>query len=45
MFPLNEEGYFCSDNDSHYIETWHAMEALVDEGLAKSIGLSNFNRS
>ena len=44
MFPLDDEGYYCSDGESHYVETWHAMEELVDAGLAKSIGLSNFNK-
>ena len=44
MFPVDDEGYFCSDNDCHYLETWEAMEDLVEEGLVKSIGLSNFNR-
>ena len=44
MFPLDDEGYYCADMESHYLETWEAMEALVDEGLCKSIGLSNFNR-
>ena len=45
MFPLDDEGFYCADLTSHYVETWKAMEALVDEGLAKSIGLSNFNRT
>ena len=45
MFPCTDEGYYCHDSDSHYVETWKAMEALVDKGKAKSIGLSNFNRT
>jgi diketogulonate reductase-like aldo/keto reductase len=44
MFPLTEDGYFCSDDESHYIETWKYMETLVDSGVVRSIGLSNFNK-
>jgi len=32
MFPTDDEGYFCSDNKTHFVETWNAMELLVDEG-------------
>jgi len=45
MFPCTDEGYYSHDPDSHYVETWKAMEKLVDSGKTRSIGLSNFNRT
>ncbi|XP_070509067.1 aldo-keto reductase 1B-like [Chironomus tepperi] len=42
LFPKNEkEEWIFSDVD--YVDTWKGFEELVDAGLVKSIGLSNFN--
>lgn len=41
-FPRKEDGSLQYDNIDYKL-TWAAMETLVDKGLVRAIGLSNFN--
>lgn len=42
LFPKNPDGTMRY-SDTHYLESWGAMEKAVDDGLVRNIGLSNFN--
>ncbi|KAJ8245440.1 hypothetical protein GJAV_G00270780 [Gymnothorax javanicus] len=43
QMPQDSEGFLVAD-DSNFLETWEGMEELVDAGMVKAIGISNFNR-
>lgn len=42
LFPKNDKDELIFSNVD-YVDTWKAMEDLVDIGITKSIGVSNFN--
>ncbi|GIY03858.1 aldo-keto reductase family 1 member B1 [Caerostris darwini] len=42
LYPV-ENGQLAIDTNFNLLDTWKAMEKLVDEKLVKSIGISNFN--
>ncbi len=41
QYPRNEDGQIVYDDGVTLIDTWRAMEALVDAGRCRSIGLSD----
>lgn len=43
FIPKDDNGATI-EGEGSYVETWKAMEEMVENGLTKSIGVSNFNK-
>ncbi|KAI1299359.1 1,5-anhydro-D-fructose reductase [Halotydeus destructor] len=43
MYPLSSDGSVSFRTDITFTDTWRGMENILKLGLAKSIGVSNFN--
>ncbi|CAH2276528.1 Rho crystallin [Pelobates cultripes] len=44
LFPMDENGKVLFDTSTDLCAIWEALEQCKDNGLVKSIGVSNFNR-
>ena len=42
LLPKDEQGRMLVDHSVSFIDTWKAMEKLVEKGLVRHIGVSNF---
>ncbi|XP_059621643.1 1,5-anhydro-D-fructose reductase [Phlebotomus argentipes] len=42
-FLRDDNGYVILDRETDHVATWKRMEDMVSQGLARNIGLSNFN--
>lgn len=43
VFPEDENGLMAM-GDTHYLDTWLALEKVLKTGKVKAIGLSNFTK-
>ncbi|KAF5305059.1 hypothetical protein FQA39_LY09321 [Lamprigera yunnana] len=43
LIPFTSQGEVDFDHTTDHVAIWKEMEKLVDDGLAKAIGISNFN--